>query len=131
MKMLPARMSLSARRTASTSSPTPSAGLSAAGRRIAPPRLGFPGSARGHAGGLDDRRPELDLVAEVLRVRLGRRAVLRDRSGAEIGQAVDHVLILQRDLERGIQRFDDLRRRSGRHIETVPDRYTDVAHAGL
>ena len=107
-------------------------------QRLRAVHAGLPGIAtarRAHCGEdarlLDDRLPELDLLGEVGGVRLGRRLLGRDRRGAELGEARDDVLVLQRGLQRRRQLGDRVLRRAGRRVEPVPDADLEVGQAGL
>src|SRR5215208_8000260 len=70
-------------------------------------RRPVPGSGTGPASigelarGRDDRPPALYLVGELFLERLRRCLIFGNGSGAELGEAADDVLVLQRLLERG------------------------------
>src|SRR5262245_66547393 len=73
------------------------------------------------AGGLDDRRPAIDLAQQRTFGRLRRGAVLSHRFGADIVEALDHVGLLERSLERGGELLHNRRRCASWRPKAVPD----------
>src|SRR5690606_21938520 len=73
------------------------------------------------AGRLDQRLPARDLGLDLGLERGRRRVLLRLRRGGERGEAVDHVLVLKRELERLAQAIDDRSVRALGRVDAVPD----------
>src|SRR5919106_5044668 len=108
MKIPPAMMSLSARRTWGTDL-TPSSVDRWDGADAAP-SANVARLAGRHPGVLDDRPPQLDLGLELLAVRLGCRPVLRDRRCPDLTKPRDDLLVRERRNQRRVELVDDLLR---------------------
>src|SRR3546814_10836711 len=67
------------------------------------------------AGGLDDRRPPVDLGGEPFLQGLGRRRLGRNGGRAELGEALDHVVV-RKGLLQGVRK-----RRDDRSEETTSE----------
>src|SRR5690606_22462294 len=75
--------------------------------------------------------PQLDLRRQHLRMCFGRGALLRYWRGAELCETVNHVLVLQRDLQSRAELLDDRWIGPRRNVEAVPDTKLEVAQTGF
>ena len=73
-------------------------------------------------GLLDDRTPPVDFSLEMFAQRFGRSTLLFHWFGAQFGEPLLYVIVLQRLLQSSSEFVDHWLRRALRRIESMPDR---------